>query len=49
MGLVYGLVYAFGAIGLINGWISMKAGAIWPNLIAAAVMNLILSIVILGI
>jgi len=49
MSLVYGLVYAFGTIGLINGWISMKAGAIWPNLIAAAVMNLILSIVILGI
>jgi len=49
MGLVYGLVYAFGAIGLINGWISMKTGAIWPNLIAASVMNLILSIVILGI
>jgi membrane protease YdiL (CAAX protease family) len=48
MGLVYGMVYAFGAIGLINGWVSMKAGAIWPNLIAASVMNLILSIVILG-
>ena len=48
MGLVYGLVYSFGAIGMINGWISMKAGAIWPNLIAALLMNLILSILILG-
>jgi membrane protease YdiL (CAAX protease family) len=48
MGLVYGLVYSFGAIGMINGWVSMKAGAIWPNLIAASVMNLILSVIILG-
>jgi membrane protease YdiL (CAAX protease family) len=48
MGIVYGLVYSFGAIGMINGWVSMKAGAIWPNLIAASVMNLILSILILG-
>ena len=48
MGLIYGLVYSFGAIGMINGWVSMKAGAIWPNLIAASVMNLILSILILG-
>jgi len=48
MGIVYGLVYSFGAIGMINGWVSMKAGAIWPNLIAASVMNLILSVLILG-
>lgn len=48
MGIVYGLVYSFGAIGLVNGWVSMKAGAIWPNLIAAAVMNLTLSVLILG-
>jgi membrane protease YdiL (CAAX protease family) len=48
MGLVYGLVYSFSAIGMINGWVSMKAGAIWPNLIAASVMNLILSVIILG-
>ncbi len=47
MGIVYGLVYAFGAIGLINGWVSHKAGAIWPNLIAATVMNLILAMVLL--
>ena len=48
MGLVYGLVYAFGAIGMINGWVAAKAGAIWPNLVAAALMNLILSVLILG-
>jgi len=48
MGLVYGLVYSFIAIGMINGWVSMKAGAIWPNLIAASLMNLILSVLILG-
>lgn len=47
MGIVYGLVYAFGAIGLINGWVSHKAGAIWPNLIAATMMNLILAIILL--
>lgn len=47
MGLVYGLVYAFGAIGLINGWVASKAGAIWPNLVAATLMNLILSVLIL--
>ena len=47
MGLVYGLVYAFAAIGMINGWVAAKAGAIWPNLVAATVMNLILSILIL--
>lgn len=47
MGVVYGLVYAFIAIGMINGWVSRRAGAIWPNLIAAAVMNLILSVLIL--
>ena len=48
MGLVYGLIYAFGAIGLINGWVVSRAGAIWPNLLAASLMNLILSVVILG-
>jgi len=48
MGLVYALVYAFGAIGLINGWVATKAGAIWPNLVAATLMNLILSLLILG-
>ena len=48
MGLVYGLVYAFGAIGMINGWVATKAGAIWPNLVAATLMNLILSVLILG-
>ena len=48
MGIVYGLVYSFGAIGMINGWVSMKSGAIWPNLIAASVMNLVLSVLILG-
>jgi membrane protease YdiL (CAAX protease family) len=47
MGLVYGLVYAFGAIGMINGWVATKAGAIWPNLVAATLMNLILSVLIL--
>jgi membrane protease YdiL (CAAX protease family) len=47
MGLVYGLVYAFGAIGIINGWVATKAGAIWPNLVAATLMNLILSVLIL--
>ena len=48
MGLVYALIYAFGAIGMINGWVASRAGAIWPNLIAASLMNLILSILILG-
>jgi membrane protease YdiL (CAAX protease family) len=48
MGLVYGLVYAFGAIGLVNGWVASKSGTIWPNLIAATIMNFILSILILG-
>lgn len=47
MGLVYGLVYAFAAIGFINGWVSHRAGAIWPNLVSATVMNLVLSLVIL--
>jgi membrane protease YdiL (CAAX protease family) len=47
MGIVYGLVYAFGAIGLINGWVAHKAGAIWPNLIVATVMNLVLVIILL--
>ena len=47
MGIVYGLVYAFGAIGMINGWVASQAGAIWPNLAAASIMNLILSVLIL--
>ena len=47
IGVVYGLVYSFGAIGMINGWIATQASAIWPNLIAATVINLILSIVVL--
>ena len=47
MGLVYGLVYAFAATGMINGWVASKAGAIWPNLVAATLMNLILSVLIL--
>jgi membrane protease YdiL (CAAX protease family) len=49
MGIVYGLIYAFGAIGMINGWAALQTGAIWPNLIAATVMNFILSLIILGI
>ena len=48
MGIVYGLVYAFGAIGMINGWVASQAGAIWPNLAAASIMNLILSALILS-
>lgn len=48
MGIVYGLVYAFGAIGMINGWVASQAGAIWPNLAAASIMNLILSVLILS-
>ncbi len=48
MGIVYGLVYAFGAIGMINGWAALQTGAIWPNLIAATLMNVILSLIILG-
>ena len=48
MGLVHALIYTIGAIGMINGWLAVKAGAIWPNLIAASVMNLILSSLILG-
>lgn len=47
MGIVYGLVYAFSAIGMINGWVAAQAGSIWPNLAAASVMNLILSVLIL--
>ena len=47
MEIVYALIYSFGAIGLINGWISRKAGAIWPNLIAATVMNLLLTLILL--
>ncbi len=46
--IVYGLVYAFLGIGMINGWVSQKAGAIWPNLIAASIMNVVLSLLILG-
>ncbi len=49
MGLVLGLVYAFSAIGMLNGWVATRSGAIWPNLIAASVMNLILSILLLGV
>lgn len=47
MGIVYGLVYAFGAIGMVNGYVALQTGAIWPNLIAATVMNIILSLIIL--
>lgn len=31
MGTIYGFVYGFIAIEMINGWVSQKAGAIWPG------------------
>ncbi|QRN82601.1 CPBP family intramembrane metalloprotease [Chloroflexota bacterium] len=44
MSVVYGLIYSFVAIGLVNGMVANQSGNIWPNLTAAVVINFILTL-----
>jgi membrane protease YdiL (CAAX protease family) len=46
-GGLYALVYTWLAIGLIGGWAAWRTGTIWPSLISATVLNLILVALIL--
>lgn len=36
--------YSFLGVGLINGWAAARTRSIWPGLIAATLMNLIVTI-----
>ncbi len=41
-GVLYALVYAWLAIGMIGGWAAARTASIWPSLISATLCNLIL-------
>jgi membrane protease YdiL (CAAX protease family) len=41
--LVWVVVYSFLGVGLINGWAASRTNSIWPGLIAATFMNLIVT------
>lgn len=43
--IIFILVYAFLAIGCVGGYIVHKSGTIWPGLISASTMNLILVLI----
>jgi len=45
-GIVYVFVYAFLGIGCIGGYTAYKTDSIWPGLISASFMNLILVIIL---
>jgi membrane protease YdiL (CAAX protease family) len=40
--LVYGLAYSWLAIGVAGGWAAARTGSIWPSLLTATLLNLIL-------
>ncbi len=42
-GVVYAAAYAFVGIGLIGGWAAARTRSIWPSLIAAVVLNTVLT------
>jgi membrane protease YdiL (CAAX protease family) len=42
-GVVYAAAYAFVGIGLIGGWAAARTRSIWPSLIAAVVLNAVLT------
>jgi len=41
-GVLYVLVYAWLAIGMLGGWAASRTGSIWPSLISATLCNLVL-------
>jgi hypothetical protein len=41
--LVWVGAYAFLGVGAINGWAAARTGSIWPGAIAAPLMNLIVT------
>jgi membrane protease YdiL (CAAX protease family) len=45
--ILYPLVYAFLAIGLVGGWAAERTGSIWPSLAAATITNLVLTALLL--
>ncbi len=45
-GIVYFFVYAFLGVGCIGGYTAYKTDSIWPGLISASLMNLILVIIL---
>mgnify|MGYP006288833389 CR=1 FL=1 len=45
-GIVFVFVYAFLGVGCIGGYTSYKTDSIWPSLISASLMNLILVIIL---
>jgi membrane protease YdiL (CAAX protease family) len=46
-GILYALVYAFLAIGIVGGWAAERTGSIWPSLTAATITNLVLTALLL--
>ena len=45
--LVWVCVYSFLGVGLINGWAASRTYSIWPGLISATLMNLIVTMMII--
>jgi membrane protease YdiL (CAAX protease family) len=41
-GIVYVVVYAWLAIGIVGGWAAARTGSIWPSLVTATAGNLVL-------
>jgi membrane protease YdiL (CAAX protease family) len=46
-GVLYALVYAFLAIGVLGGWAAERTGSIWPSLAAATITNMVLTALLL--
>lgn len=46
--IVWTGAYAFLGVGVINGWTAARTGSIWPGVIAAPLMNLIVTLLVLS-
>jgi len=46
-GILYIVVYSWLAIGLVGGWAALRTRSIWPSLVSAVLLNLILTYLVL--
>ena len=46
--VIYVVVYAWLAVGVIGGWAAWRTGSIWPSLLAATLMNLVFTALAVG-
>jgi membrane protease YdiL (CAAX protease family) len=46
-GVIWTVVYAFLAVGVVGGWAAARTRSIWPSLIAATLTNLLLTALVL--